>query len=226
MAEFSKLQDFNLENALKGSPICTADGRFARIICSDYNGRPSREGYRILALVRSNDGDGYEVTRSYDNEGRCSTGDADDDLRMVVMPQEVFDDAEEHWGFVNVYSTKQANSSIMSQVVYPSMCEAMKHIWDKAHYVKTKQVHWWVFGGFDKEFHKSAVHSAGGDAEVIDFVVGYENIYDKSIQDDSVYATEAMARKNIICKEYYLETKAVRIALKRLNDGKVDFYTV
>lgn len=43
------MEPFNLEEAKAGKPVCTRDGRNARIICYDYK----NDVYPIIALVET-----------------------------------------------------------------------------------------------------------------------------------------------------------------------------
>ena len=57
------MREFNLEEAKAGKPVCTRDGRNARIICYD---RKEIDNQPILALVEDN---GNERIRCYDRYG-------------------------------------------------------------------------------------------------------------------------------------------------------------
>ena len=71
------MKSFNIEFAKQGKPVCTRDGRKARIICFDRKG----DICPIIALVEEN---GMEVTKSYDMNGRANYKNADNyDLMMA-----------------------------------------------------------------------------------------------------------------------------------------------
>lgn len=57
------MRPFNLEKAKEGKPVCTRDGRPARIICYDQ-----KNTYKLVALVC--DEDGHEIAYSYNEMGR------------------------------------------------------------------------------------------------------------------------------------------------------------
>ena len=80
------LRPFSLEAAKSGKPVCTRDGRKARIICFDVKGT----NYQILALIEEC---GKENTYCYDTYGK-STVHTDMDLMMLP---------EKHEGWTNVY---------------------------------------------------------------------------------------------------------------------------
>lgn len=70
------LKPFDLNAAKDGKPVCTKDGRPARIICFNAKGVI----YPIIALVEDN---GLEVTIHYNEEGkRCDKG-TNEDLMMA-----------------------------------------------------------------------------------------------------------------------------------------------
>lgn len=72
----NKFKPFDLNAAKDGKPVCTKDGRPARIICFDTKG----DIYPIIALVEDN---GLEVTIHYNEEGKSCNDDGDEDLMMA-----------------------------------------------------------------------------------------------------------------------------------------------
>lgn len=72
------MKQFNLQEVKNGKPVCTRDGREARIICFDVK----NEGYPIVAAVK--DEDGVEQTVTYTNDGYCyiDKSESADDLMM------------------------------------------------------------------------------------------------------------------------------------------------
>lgn len=79
------LKPFDLDAARSGKPVCTRDGRKARIICFDaYNTRP------MIVLVAEKN---VERTYSYYKEGVCPELKDDGDLMMLP---------EKHEGWVNI----------------------------------------------------------------------------------------------------------------------------
>ena len=85
----SNLKPFDIQKAKEGKPVCTRDGRKARIIAFD------KKGFRaIVGLV--DDGD-KETLMLYDEAGR-SIGDVSEfDLMMLPEKKE---------GWVNVYKER------------------------------------------------------------------------------------------------------------------------
>ena len=88
----SSLKEFDIEAAKSGKPVCTRDGRKARIICFDSNG-----GRPIVALVTECD-DEEEIPYKYHCDGsyNCQSIPSDNDLMMLPEKKE---------GWVNVYNS-------------------------------------------------------------------------------------------------------------------------
>ena len=83
------LKEFDLEAARSGKPVCTRDGRKARIICFDREG----EGRSIIALVYNRESN-IETCVPYFPDGRFyKNADDEDDLMMLPEKKE---------GWVNV----------------------------------------------------------------------------------------------------------------------------
>ena len=80
------LKEFDLEAAKAGKPVCTRDGRKARIICFDAKGDPCP----IIALVEENN---IESAYRYDKNGQNAYKKSELDLMMLPEKKE---------GWVNV----------------------------------------------------------------------------------------------------------------------------
>lgn len=87
------LKPFDLEAARSGKPVCTRNGKKARIICFD------RKGYNIfpiVALIMNDDKESdiytYRPNGTWDNNGN----ESDKDLMMIP---------EKHEGWINIYKT-------------------------------------------------------------------------------------------------------------------------
>lgn len=91
----SSLKPFDLEAAKSGKPVCTRDGRKARIICFDYNGETG--DYPIVALVHYNKGNKcYERVLKYTSDGLFNKyGDCQHDADLMMLP-------EKKSGWINV----------------------------------------------------------------------------------------------------------------------------
>lgn len=97
------LKPFDLAEAKLGKPVCTRDGRKARIICFDVKG----DICPIIALVEEN---GMEVTKSYDENGRANYKNADNyDLMMLPEKKE---------GWVNLYRDEESKRVYCGEFIF------------------------------------------------------------------------------------------------------------
>lgn len=81
------MKEFNLEKAKEGAPVCTRDGRPARIVCWDVKD----VNYSILALAKADNGN--ESVMLYTNDGKyfipeLNVGSYDSDLMMAPVKRE------------------------------------------------------------------------------------------------------------------------------------------
>lgn len=117
----STLKEFDLESAKSGKPVCTRDGRKARIICFDRN-----DLYPIVALIGCEDG--KEIIGAYSKKGQTEIYEINGtDLMMLPEKKE---------GWVNVYK-----GGLLDVKSYPTKKEAF----DKAcpeGYVDTIKINW------------------------------------------------------------------------------------
>lgn len=74
----SNLKPFDLEAAKAGKPVCTKDGRKARIICFDTI---NEINYPIIALI---EGCGYETLCYYNEKGKAHLGNTFD---LMMLPE-------------------------------------------------------------------------------------------------------------------------------------------
>lgn len=85
------LKPFDLEAAKAGNPVCTRDGRKARIICFDYKG--DSNAYPILALISTINSRGVpsEIIAKYTEDGRYvkyNNVEYNEDLMMLPQKNE------------------------------------------------------------------------------------------------------------------------------------------
>lgn len=113
----NKLRTFNLDEAKAGKPVCTREGRNARIICFDCR----IESFPIVALVSG--ALGREEIISYDEAGYSSTREPEN--RLFMLP-------EKKTGYINVYN----------KLIYNSEEDARDGITDDPDYVGTIKVEW------------------------------------------------------------------------------------
>ena len=122
------LKPFDIQKAREGKPVCTRDGRRARIICFDRRLFYKNVSYPILALVECSDGE--DDVCGYNEKGKVLIEDGaeyKDDLMMLP---------EKRSGWVNVYK-----GGLLDTKSYNTRKEAF----DKASpedYVDTIKINW------------------------------------------------------------------------------------
>ena len=103
------LKPFDIQKAREGKPVCTRDGRKARIICFDR-----KDNTPIVALIERVDG--IEILQCFYNDRKCfHDSTSDNDLMMLPEKKE---------GWVNVY--KGIDGVTFSKHPYTSKDEAIK----------------------------------------------------------------------------------------------------
>lgn len=122
----NNLKPFDLEAAKEGKPVCTRDGRKARIICFDAKGDKP-----IIALVEMGTA---ETPNNYPIDGKAiSTKETPCDLMMLSEKKE---------GWVNVYDADTTFYFVEGRV-YDTKEEAIKHINpDHEIYTTTVKIEW------------------------------------------------------------------------------------
>ena len=127
-AEEKKLKPFDLEAAKSGKPVCTRDGRKARIICFDLQ---SIEKTPIVAAVQVTDK--QEVISHYYEDGRQFV-DGISDLDLMMLPEK-----KERW--VNIYRNEKGEYW-SEQIIFSTKKEATDFVHDHAQYVTTVKITW------------------------------------------------------------------------------------
>ena len=84
------LKPFDIQKAREGKPVCTRDGRKARILCYDFK---QNEEYPILVAVENKDG--KECALLYSNDGISEMYKSSNN-ELAILP-------EKKEGWVNVY---------------------------------------------------------------------------------------------------------------------------
>lgn len=132
-----KMKPFDLEAAKAGKPVCTRDGRKARIICFDAK---RKDGKNIMALIPSKEYPGFEDLVAYPNNGNYHGGHENDgDLMMLPEKKE---------GWVNIYNrnrprTSSENCYIMTGVsVFETKEGAISYIDKDKEYIDTVKIEW------------------------------------------------------------------------------------
>ena len=115
------LKPFDIQKAREGKPVCTRDGRGARIICFNRESI----GFPIIALIKNGDTEGVY---QFDDKGRSNIDDEERGYDLMMLP-------EKKEGWVNIYALNTC---------YSSKEEAEANI-DKDYeheYVRTVKINW------------------------------------------------------------------------------------
>lgn len=123
-----KTKPFNLEEAKAGKPVCTRDGRKARIICFDKKG-----GYPLVVLIED---DGGEWIENYEVDGLNDPNGKEDNLDLMMLP-------ERKEGWVNIYKGDDRRVAIVSNA-YSTKEKALSKIDEVlgATYITTNKIEW------------------------------------------------------------------------------------
>ena len=125
------LKKFDLEAAKAGKPVCTRDGRKARIICFD---RINGDYYKIVACVTAFDGD-FEEVLFYGIDGYIvdSQNPKDEDLMMLPEKKE---------GWINICRNLHTNKTELdTKDIYNTKEEALQNL-SSMTYVTTVKIEW------------------------------------------------------------------------------------
>ena len=125
--KLSNLKPFSLEAAKAGKPVCTRDGRKARIIsCSLRN-----KNFPIAAIVEDEEENVYQ----FEANGVCDEHDENLDLMMLPEKKE---------GWVNVYRDCDGANITKDDNIYSSKDAAIAsaQIIDRDNYVATTIIKW------------------------------------------------------------------------------------
>lgn len=126
---YNNLKSFDLEAAKAGKPVCTRDGRSARIVCFDRRiDRP------IVALIERDNHE--EVLQCCFDNGRCCC-DITSDHDLMMLP-------EKKEGWVNVYRDCDGVNITENDNIYSSeeAAIASAQIINKDGYVATTKITW------------------------------------------------------------------------------------
>ncbi len=115
-----KLKPFSLEAAKAGKPVCTRDGRKARIICFDR-----KDNTPIVALIERVDG--IEILQCFYNDGKCfHDSTSDNDLMMLSEKKE---------GWANIYRSQIYDTLERAKEAYKRTC-------NDDNYLQTIKIEW------------------------------------------------------------------------------------
>ena len=121
------LKPFDLQKAKQGKPVCTRDGRKARIICFDLQ---SIEKTPIVAAVQVTDK--QEVISHYYEDGRQFV-DGISELDLMMLPEK-----KERW--INIYRNEKGEYW-SEQILFSTKKDATDFVHDHT-YVTTVKVEW------------------------------------------------------------------------------------
>ena len=123
------IKPFDLEAARRGKPVCTRDGRKARIICFD---RINGDYYKIVACVTAFDGD-FEEVLSYGIDGYIVDSQNPKDEDLMMLP-------EKKIGWINIYK----GNKLDADCIYPTLENALENILQPMldNYIDTIKVEW------------------------------------------------------------------------------------
>ena len=119
------LKPFDIQKAREGKPVCTRDGRKARIICFDRDW-----DMHIVALVTDPLG---ESVHYYLSNGKVDS-DKQNDEDLMMLP-------EKKEGWVNVYYNR-TDGITFSKHPYPSKEEAIKNAGTMSNIIDTVNISW------------------------------------------------------------------------------------
>lgn len=120
------LKPFDLEAAKAGKPVCTRDGRKARIICFDRDW-----DMHIVALVADPLG---ESVHYYLSNGKVDFDKQNDEDLMML--------SEKKEGWVNVYREESNNNErLIEQTIYKTRKDAFDNACPKG-YITTIKINW------------------------------------------------------------------------------------
>ncbi|MDO4185107.1 MAG: hypothetical protein Q4D30_01265 [Bacteroidales bacterium] len=123
------MKEFDYEKAKAGAPVCTRDGRPARIICWDRKDAL----YPIIVLAERN---GVEIVNSVTDRGYIFSNGTRSDGDLFMAPVK-------HEGWVNVYTPSSEGKYIVSAVAYDTEADAKKAGLKKSEsYVAIVKIEW------------------------------------------------------------------------------------
>lgn len=125
----SDLKPFDLEAAKDGKPVCTRDGRKARIICYD---RQCDHGFPLVVLVENPGAEKDEDVRCYRSSGTA----ADPGDTLMMLP-------EKHEGWVNVFNHGN-NDTYVGNFIFPTekLAKEAVSLMNGVKYFDTVKIEW------------------------------------------------------------------------------------
>ena len=125
------LKPFDIQKAREGKPVCTRDGRKARIICFDRKFYHDGYNYPIVAMVNDNDN---ELVHAYTQDGLL-VGNMEGDLDLMMLP-------EKKDGWVNVAKEPLGDDEVVLGYIFNSYEDAVRSGKANERYVATVRIEW------------------------------------------------------------------------------------
>ena len=126
----NNLKPFSLEAAKAGKPVCTRDGRKARIICID-----AKRTHPIIALVSDPDIEGEEIPFCYTNDGFYNNPNCESNHDLMILP-------EKKEGWVNVAKEPLGDDEVVLGYIFNSYEDAVRSGKSNERYVATVRIEW------------------------------------------------------------------------------------
>ena len=123
------LRPFDLQAAQAGKPVCTRDGRKARIICFDRKGDQP-----IIALIEDNERDTETIGRYFEN-GHLLFENTEIKGDLMMLP-------EKKEGWVNIAKDPLSNDRVVLGRIFDSYEDAVKIRKSNERYIDTTKVNW------------------------------------------------------------------------------------
>lgn len=125
------LKPFDIQKAKEGKPVCTRDGRKARIVCFDRKFYHDGYNYPIVAMVNDNDN---ELVHAYTQDGLL-VGNMEGDLDLMMLP-------EKKEGWVNVAKEPLGDDEVVLGYIFNSYEDAVRSGKANERYVATVRIEW------------------------------------------------------------------------------------
>ena len=123
------MKEFDINLAKQGKPVCTRDGKPARIVCFDRR----NIAYPIIALVHK---EPFEAVYTYSNKGEVTVGRSNEvDLMMAPVKRK---------GWINIYRKEIKNNVTDrgSGYIFPTKEQALDTVMSGQGYVTTTEIEW------------------------------------------------------------------------------------
>ena len=127
--EEKNLKPFDIQKAREGKPVCTRDGRKARIICYD---RQSDHGFPLVVLVENTGAEKDEDVRCYRLNGTTT----EPSYNLMMLP-------EKKEGWVNVFNHGN-NATYVGNTIFPTekLAKEAASRMNGVRYIATVKIQW------------------------------------------------------------------------------------